>query len=978
MVSKNNRQLIAEKNRKNEKQRFALRKLNVGVASVLLGITFSVYGGGQLVAHADTTSASDQPEEAKATSNEALADQSQVTLNSNQPQATTGESSSQSATQAQPAGSQDGAAEKASAAGTSTAGQQGASAANDQTANTQQQASNATNLVALAASTATAEDSNSVTVTDANGLLDALQNGTATTINIAGDINLGSVTDTVYTEINIKNKRDIVIKSATAGVKHTIDFAGYSFDMNTQNSVTFKDLNLYDRSYWGIVYNAGGYTFDNVDFTGSQLIYTKPSINSTVTFKNNVNATAVGSYVGPLDGKTRTGQGGNNQQILQFEGGNNQIIFASGSTVTLTTTNSNVLEIDGGTTTIDVQNGANVTIDPHSKGNPETLNSIGMGIIARAIASKGTTNLNVAKGGTLNINLVKDASDKDLSGALYLNSGATLNVNGNLNINSDGQSNYSRPDYVPVYINGTAAINVNGGSFKVNATNMGANYTGPIISSNGTSTIAISHHGTFDVTGDGAKATAIALGSGSTFTSAQPELFNISMPDGATAIQNGKVQFTGVKTSATGQPIGEIDISYDKNGNPTVTKVTSYDEATATATRTAGNAAKNKINLIAAGEEVNLTNVKFVKNADGTYTMSGNANTADQQGAYVYITVNGTVHQVATTNTQTLWTVGQTGDPTSSSEPYSVQTGTDGSFSVNLGQLSDGDQVAGYAAKDFVPSDTQGPKSVNEWMAASYKTELQDLVDEAPTIEKSSNYTAAGSAEQTSYTDAISSGQAVLDNQSASSDQIQAAIQAITAAKKGLNGDLNTAKQALQDAVDAAPATESTAAYYNADSTKQTAYTDAITAGKAALAVQDPTVASLTAALAAINTAKGALDGQATDKAALQKSVDGAVDPASVNADAQVKADYTAALANAKATLADAKATQAAVDAANTALTNAQAALAASELQTAKQALQDAVDAQTADLRWSNYCRESGLSSAGPNGSQSDRGLRSN
>ena len=120
------------------------------------------------------------------------------------------------------------------------------------------------------------------------------------------------------------------------------------------------------------------------------------------------------------------------------------------------------------------------------------------------------------------------------------------------------------------------------------------------------------------------------------------------MPDGATAIQNGKVQFTGVKTSATGQPIGEIDTIYDKNGNPTVTKVTSYDEATAT--RTAGNAAKNKISLIAAGEEVNLTNVKFVKNADGTYTMSGNANTADQQGAYVYIIINGTVHQVDPTD----------------------------------------------------------------------------------------------------------------------------------------------------------------------------------------------------------------------------------------------------------------------------------------------------------------------------------------
>lgn len=83
MVSKNNHKLIAEKNRKNEKQRFALRKLNVGVASVLLGVTFSVYGGGQLVAHADTTTTSDQPEEAKTTNEQSLADQSQVTLNNN-------------------------------------------------------------------------------------------------------------------------------------------------------------------------------------------------------------------------------------------------------------------------------------------------------------------------------------------------------------------------------------------------------------------------------------------------------------------------------------------------------------------------------------------------------------------------------------------------------------------------------------------------------------------------------------------------------------------------------------------------------------------------------------------------------------------------------------------------------------------------------------------------------------------------------
>lgn len=127
--------------------------------------------------------------------------------------------------------------------------------------------------------------------------------------------------------------------------------------MNIQNSVTFKDLNIYARSYWGLVYNAGGYTVDNVNFTGSQLIYTKPSINSTLTFKNTITANSVSSYVGPLDGKTRATQQNGEQQILQFEGGTHQIIFDENSNVTLTTEDANALEIDGGTTTLDVKEG---------------------------------------------------------------------------------------------------------------------------------------------------------------------------------------------------------------------------------------------------------------------------------------------------------------------------------------------------------------------------------------------------------------------------------------------------------------------------------------------------------------------------------------------------------------------------------------------------------------------------------------------
>ncbi|WP_281508995.1 YSIRK-type signal peptide-containing protein, partial [Lactobacillus taiwanensis] len=143
---------------------------------------------------------------------------------------------------------------------------------------------------------AEAEDPNAVTVTDARGLINAIQKGSATTINVANDINLATVTDSNYTYVSRINTRDFTIKSATNGVKHTIDFSGYVFNMSTPNTVTFKDLDIYARSYWGVIYNAGGYVYDNVDFTGSQLIYTASNTNATVTFKNKVTATTVGSY----------------------------------------------------------------------------------------------------------------------------------------------------------------------------------------------------------------------------------------------------------------------------------------------------------------------------------------------------------------------------------------------------------------------------------------------------------------------------------------------------------------------------------------------------------------------------------------------------------------------------------------------------------------------------------------------------------
>ena len=777
-------------------------------------------------------------------------------------------------------------------------------------------------VVELTKSKATVQDENSTTVvTSAKGLIDAIQKGTANTINIGANIDLGTISSySSYINTNISNKRNIIIQSV-AGKHCTVDFNRYGFNMYSSDyGVTFKNLDLYGRSYYGIVRSAGSYTFDNVNYTGSELIYIDPGYNTTVNFDGNVTAHSVGSYTTPLNSRSsQKSQGGDTQQVIQFAGGTKNTItinFNSGSNVTLTTTNSNVVEVDKGTTTINVKNGAQVSLNPHTQIFTEQ-HRMRMDGIARGIASDGNTTLNIDQGGNLDINLTKNTKDWYLSGALYLNSGATINVNGNLNINSNGKPYYRSQGWDdPVYINGNATINVNGGSFKVNATNIG-DYKGSIVTSNGNTTIAINHHGTFDVTSDGTKATGVSLGNGSTFTSTQPELFNISMPDGATAIKNGKVQFNGVKTSADSQPIGEIEITYDSYGTPKVTKVTSYDEATTTATRTAGNNAKNKINLVAAGKEVDLKDIMFTKDADGNYIMSGIANTADNNGAYVYISVNGTVHQVAPTDSQTLYTVRETGDPTPSQVPYTAETGADGEFSVNLGKLKDTDQVSLYAAKDFVTSD-KDTKTVSEWMTSFYRDQLQKLVDEASTVEVGSNYINATDSLKTAYTNAISDGSALLQNPSATSEQLEAAATAITTAKTALNGDLNKVKQALQAAVDAAPDFENTSAtYYNAASAKQQAYNTAISAGSDALKAQNPTVESLTDALNKINDAKAALDGQPTNKQALQAAVNNSKDVKDsnnyANADQNAKTAYDNAVTAAQGVLGNSNATQAQV-----------------------------------------------------------------
>ncbi len=1079
MVSKNNKKLIAEKNRRNEKQRFAIRKLNIGVASVLLGITFSIYGGGQAVAHADTANASDQVA-ASNTDDNSLTDKSAVTLSStaaNASQSSTSATSANSAAQSQASANSQPAAIASNNAPASTAAVEATkdqSTSENQSSTSQEvqtpapaqpvgqenssgntsldatrqvlnavarrnsnsagaihltsfaavpasdgvetttlnlftnQETNANNLaeskVATTALATEAEDPKAVTVSDADGLINAIQ-GTATTINVANDINLGTKTSSYYTGTSISNKRDITIQSAIPGTKYTIDFAGYGFNMYSNDyGVTFKDLNLYGQSYYGIVRSAGSYTFDNVDYTGSQLVYTDSGYNATVTFKNTVNATSVASYVGPLDKKTRSAQGNNgNQQVLQFRDGTNSIVFDEGSNVHLKTVNSNVIEIDGGTTTIDVKTGSNVTLEPHTTTGPES-NFMNVNGIGRGIASSGTTTLNIEKDATLNIPLTMDSGDKYLSSALDLNSGATINNNGTLKITSDGSPYYRSDGWDdPVYINGDASINVgNGASFILESTNLGS-YNGHLITISGTGTVKLDPHSSFKINGDGTGAvTAINLSSGSKFTSDQPDSFTIDLSKntstGKSLIKNGTINFSRVKTVTDGsesQPLGKIDITYNGNGNVKSYLITAQDENTVKQVAD-GLANKSLISLVKAGEDVTLSNLHLSKNnvLTGTVASSGSYNPI-----YVTVTVGGVSTNVPVVGNYTVYT-NTNGTVTSNNVDYAAQTAsTGGNFSIDLSSLAssltDDTKVAVTATKDFVESaqteSVAALRALNtttlqglvdaapeEEAKSSYynatpeaqkaytdaisngqtilnniknstenydqsdiddavtaiqtaqkaltgketnKTELQDAIDQASTVESSNNYTNADANLQKAYTDAISAGQTVLSNANATQTEVDNALTTINNAKDALNGDAKKAasKEALQKAVDEAPTVKSDdAAYYNGSDETKTAYDKAISAGQTVLADPDATATQITDALNAINTAKGNLKGEATDKSALQTAVDNSATVKEsnnyTNADETQKTAYDNAVTAAQTVLDKTNATQAEVN----------------------------------------------------------------
>ncbi|WP_338369124.1 FIVAR domain-containing protein, partial [Enterococcus faecium] len=111
-----------------------------------------------------------------------------------------------------------------------------------------------------------------------------------------------------------------------------------------------------------------------------------------------------------------------------------------------------------------------------------------------------------------------------------------------------------------------------------------------------------------------------------------------------------------------------------------------------------------------------------------------------------------------------------------------------------------------------------------------------------------------------SYNTALTAGQALLSQSQASQAEVNQLVGQINQAKAQLSG-LEVVKTALQNEYDLNPTFKTSAKYKNADSDKQTAYTDELTKAEGVLNNQTATQVQVNQAFASLTAAKEALNG---------------------------------------------------------------------------------------------------------------------
>ncbi|CAM1658681.1 hypothetical protein SORA22_05930 [Streptococcus oralis] len=162
----------------------------------------------------------------------------------------------------------------------------------------------------------------------------------------------------------------------------------------------------------------------------------------------------------------------------------------------------------------------------------------------------------------------------------------------------------------------------------------------------------------------------------------------------------------------------------------------------------------------------------------------------------------------------------------------------------------------GTAKPSMVPNDAPKADALEEFDLIS----LHNLLAEADQIKAQARYFNDSQSHQANYDAALTAGQVILSQSQASQAEVNQLVEQINQAKAQLSG-LEVVKTALQTEYDLNPRVKTSVKYKNADSEKQTAYTDELTKAEGVLNNQTATQVQVNQALVSLTAAKEALNG---------------------------------------------------------------------------------------------------------------------
>ncbi|MCC4382910.1 YPDG domain-containing protein, partial [Limosilactobacillus reuteri] len=650
MLSKNNRK---EQFRKQEpkKQRFAIKKLTVGVASVLIGFTFMGMNASANTTAEANSGAGDQPvEEPSSEATNQNSQTSQVTLTNsasaeNSSSATTASAQSSADQQASPIS--DEYAKKvtentaAKVASQTSAGSQSAATVTSDNANSTARENYSAQLFAqsladVPASQATTTSEAPKTlrgtqtqdVSDWQGFVNAMNDSSVGTINLTSDItvaNKGTNINGIHRPNPLVNsgKMNLTGSNISGGLiidgqKHAINFgANYlSFDTNNQ-----KDSNPWDIDFKNLTINADGYdkswstlggAFSPIymggdDITPSLLAKNKVTFeNVTADVKNGAfYNTTMARLTGDDPYTTVTFKGNNNITVEAVNVDGNQLYnyssAVSASHIIFANDTNTIFNVSTAKTNNDQNAGGNIlrakvedekndtapAIDVQ-QGATVTLNGKSTDVKGMLVNSAITGTVQVD--GNLNANMADGHSMAIWAG--NLNIGKTGNVTINTEQSNDGSgpngvTNYNGAHFAPISL---------GVGFAANVTNADSN----LLDNAGTLTVIRTGNNNTSTT------PLISFGSGN----GTGAIFTLNVHDGATLdLQDG----------ANSSYAGSID------NTPHSGLVTMWGSGNGTATYS---------------DNVSITNPKYV-NLQRTGSQTGTLFRLEDQNNHVNVQSNG-------------------------------------------------------------------------------------------------------------------------------------------------------------------------------------------------------------------------------------------------------------------------------------------------------------------------------------------------